>query len=77
MMTHWIAADRNSDRLVITGHEQSWLLMARFDQQTGALSLDHSFREPGSTQLGINFARQRLATWKDWTGGSSRGTLRT
>ena len=63
MMTHWIAADRNSDRLVITGHEQSWLLMARFDQQTGALSLDHSFREPGSTQLGINFARQ------DWPHG--------
>ena len=35
MMTHWLAADRRSDRLVITGHEQSWLLMARFDQQTG------------------------------------------
>lgn len=63
MMTHWLAADRRSDRLVITGHEQSWLLMARFDQQTGALSLDQTFREPGSKQLGINFARQ------DWPHG--------
>ena len=65
MMTHWLAADRNSDRLVITGHEQSWLLMARFDQQTGTLSLDQSFREPGSKQVGINFAR-----W-DWPHGKT------
>lgn len=63
MMTHWVAADRRSDRLVITGHEQSWLVMARFNQQTGALSLDQTFREPGSKQLGINFARQ------DWPHG--------
>jgi len=57
-MAHWLAADRKSDRLVITGHEQSWLLMARFDQQTGVLRLDASFRDPGSSRPGINFDRQ-------------------
>ena len=57
-MVHWVAADRKSDRLVITGHEQSWLLMARFDQQTGALHLDSGFRDPGSSRPGINFDRQ-------------------
>ena len=66
MMTHWIAADRKSDRLVITGHEQSWLLMARFDQRTGALSLDESFRDPGSSNPGINFDRQ---DWPHSEGG--------
>ena len=64
MMTHWLAADRRSDRLVITGHEQSWLLMARFDERTGTLSLDESFRDPTSSKPGINFARQ------DWPGKS-------
>src|SRR5207248_11664850 len=65
MMTHWVAADRKSDRLVITGHDQSWMLMARFDQQTGALTLDEGFRDPGSSQPGINFDRQH------WPHGNS------
>jgi hypothetical protein len=64
-MAHWLAADRKSDRLVITGHEQSWLLVARFDQQTGALRLDTSFRDSGSSQPGITFDRQ------DWPHGKS------
>jgi len=57
-MAHWISADRKGDRLVITGHEQSWLLMARFDQQTGVLRLETSFRDPGSSRPGISFDRQ-------------------
>ena len=64
-MTHWIAADRKSDRLVITGHEQSWLLVARFDAKTGELALDNTFREPGSSRLGLNFDRQ------DWPHGKT------
>ena len=62
-MVHWLAADRKGNRLVITGHDQSWLLVARFDSQTGNLSLDQSFREPGATQPGISFDRQ------DWPHG--------
>lgn len=63
MMPHWMAADRKGDRLVITGDEQSWVLIAHFDQQTGSLSLDQSFRESGATQLGVSFDRQ------DWPHG--------
>jgi hypothetical protein len=65
MMPHWLAADRQGDRLVITGDEQSWVLVARFDPQNGALSLDQTFREPGAKQLGVSFDRQ------EWPHGKS------
>ena len=65
VMTHWLAADRKSDRLVITGHEQSWLLVARFDEKTGELTLDNTFREPGSSRPGLDFDRQ------DWPHGKT------
>jgi hypothetical protein len=57
-MPHWLAADRNSDRLVITGDEQSWLLVARFDPDKGGLSIDQTFREQGASAPGISFDRQ-------------------
>lgn len=63
VMPHWLAADRQSDRLVITGDEQSWVLVARFDPQSGRLSLDQTFREPGASQPGVSFDRQ------DWPHG--------
>ncbi len=56
-MPHWIAADRKGDRLVITGNEGSWVLVARINQQSGALSLDDSFREPGAQSPGLSFDR--------------------
>ena len=65
MMPHWLAADRQGDRLVITGDEQSWVVVARFNPQKGALSLDQTFREPGAKQLGVSFDRQ------DWPHGKS------
>jgi hypothetical protein len=58
-MPHWLAADRKSDRLVITGDQGSWVLVARFDTGKGALSLDQSFREPGADKPGISFDRQQ------------------
>jgi hypothetical protein len=58
-MPHWLAADRKSDRLVITGDMESWVLVARFDPGKGKLSLDQSFREPGSAVAGISFNRQQ------------------
>jgi len=57
-MPHWLSADRKGDRLVITGDEGSWVLVARFDSQKGSLSLDQSFHEPGATLPGISFDRQ-------------------
>ena len=58
-MPHWLAADRHSDRLVITGDMESWVLVAHFDPDKGTLSLDQSFREPGATLPGLSFDRQQ------------------
>jgi hypothetical protein len=58
-MPHWLAADRKSDRLVVTGDMESWVLVARFDTEKGTLSLDQSFRQPGATMPGISFDRQQ------------------
>ncbi len=68
-MPHWLAADRASDRLVVTGDEQSWVLMARFDPAKGTLSLDPAFRDPGSQVPGVSFDR------KDWPHGPAGGAL--
>lgn len=57
-MPHWLAADRKSDRLVITGDDGSWVLVAKIDPKTGKLSLDESFHEPGATTVGISFDRE-------------------
>ena len=58
-MPHWLAADRKSDRLVVTGDMESWVLVAHFDPEKGTLSLDQSFREPGATLPGLSFDRQQ------------------
>jgi hypothetical protein len=55
-MPHWIAADRKGDRLVVTGADQSWVLVARFEK--GKLSLDPTFHEPRATEPGISFDRR-------------------
>ncbi|MGH9521317.1 MAG: hypothetical protein ACRD3E_02160 [Terriglobales bacterium] len=52
---HWIAADRNGDRLVISGAHDHWLLVAHIDRNTGKVTLDESFRTPGSAYPGIQF----------------------
>jgi hypothetical protein len=56
-MPHWIASDSKSDRLVLTGNDQSWLLLVRFNPETGKLSLDQGFHDPGATMPGISFDR--------------------
>jgi hypothetical protein len=65
-MPHWLAADRKGNRLVLTGDGESWVQLARFDPNTGALSLDQSFHEPGATVPGISFNRQE---WPHGKGG--------
>ena len=65
-MPHWLAADRKSDRLVITGDDQSWVLIAHFDAAKGMLSLDQTFREPGANGPGVSFDRQQ---WPHGKGG--------
>ena len=53
-MAHWIAADRKSDRLVVTGNALSWALVVKLDPETGAMKVDESLPD------GVNFDR---STW--------------
>lgn len=57
--THWIAADRNTDRVVITGSNRSWVLIANFDSRTGKLTLDKKFKTKRADYPGIDFDRVR------------------
>lgn len=56
-MPHWIAADRANGRVVVTGAKESWVLMLRFDDRTGRLSIDETFRAKGSEGPGLSFDR--------------------
>ena len=58
---HWIAADRSSNRIAVTGMVDSWLAMLKFDEATGRLSIDESFGSGG----GIQFDRA------EWPHGAS------
>ncbi len=62
---HWIATDRRTGRIVVTGMHDSWLAMLNFDPRSGQLSIDRSFGKNG----GIQFDR------KDWPHGASGKAL--
>ena len=66
--THWIAADRNSNRLVITGANRSWVLLATIDMATGKMTLDEKFKMKGADYPGLNFDR---AQWPHGTSGKA------
>lgn len=55
--THWLAADRSTNRLVVTGNNRSWVLIVNIDSKTGKLSLDENFRAKGADHPGIDFDR--------------------
>jgi hypothetical protein len=57
--THWVAADRSSGRLVVTGANQSWVLLVNIDTKSGELTLDEKFRDKGSAYAGLEFNRPR------------------
>jgi hypothetical protein len=57
--THWLAADRGTGRLVVTGANQSWVLIANIDKATGKLTLDETFREKGARYAGLDFNREQ------------------
>lgn len=62
-MAHWIAADRKSDRLVVTGNDMSWALIVKIDPATGAMTVDESLPN------GVNFDRQ---SWPHGESGPAR-----
>lgn len=52
---HWIAIAPDQKRVVITGYRgmRTRVVMAKFDEASGALTLDERFRAPGSTEAGF------------------------
>jgi len=52
---HWIGIEPNSQRVVITGYQgmRTRIVIARFDERTGMLTLDERFRAAGSTETGL------------------------
>ena len=64
--THWVAADRSASRLVVTGNNQSWVLIVNLDSETGKLTLDENFKANGAAFTGVDFDRQR---WPHGTTG--------
>ena len=52
---HWIGLEPNHQRLVITGYDEmtTRVLMARFDETNGQLTMDARFRADGSTEPGL------------------------
>lgn len=50
-MPHWVAADRRSDRLVVTGNDQNRALVLKLDPETGMMMIDPSLPD------GISFER--------------------
>ena len=58
---HWIAADRVTGRIAVTGMHDSWLAMLNFDERNGQLSIIESFGAGG----GVQFDRT------DWPHGAS------
>lgn len=52
---HWIGLEPNHQRVVITGYQgmRTRVVIARFDQGTGVLTLDERFRGAGSAEPGL------------------------
>ena len=74
--THWIAADRNADRVVVTGNNLSWVLIANIDMTTGKITVDEKFKMKGAESAGIDFDRPRWphgATGKAFVHGALFG----
>lgn len=67
---HWSAADPQSDRIVVTeqGDGLPRVMIARLDPNTGRLKWDERFRDAGSANPGLDFARP---TWPNGAAGSA------
>ena len=53
---HWISPDADNRRIILNSGEygEHRLFMVNFDPQTGALTLDEHFRDPGSDKAGVS-----------------------
>ena len=64
--THWLAADRSTSRVVVTGNNRSWVLIVNVDADTGKLALDENFKAKHADVCGVDFNRLR---WPHGTTG--------
>ena len=64
-MPHWIGADRRSGRVVLTMDSSSDILILRFDEKSGTLAVDETFRDAGAAAAGVSFDRA------DWPHGKT------
>ncbi len=55
--SHWVGADRRFSRLVVTGNNESWVLIVNIDRETGRLTIDDNFKAKGAAHPGIDFNR--------------------
>jgi hypothetical protein len=64
---HWLALDPGTGRIVVTdrGDGERRVRMVRLDDQTGALSVEEPFRDPGSDRPGVSFER------REWPHGAA------
>ncbi len=67
---HWIGLEPNHQRLVITGYAamKTRLLIARFDETNGKLTLDERFRAAGSAEPGF---RMEGVSWPHGGSGAA------
>jgi len=59
---HWTDWDDKTHRLVVTGYEEQRLYLVKFDEASGALSVDEDFKDEAGNP-GFNFAN------RDWPHG--------
>jgi len=69
---HWISIEPEGNRVVLTsgkGATQYKVLVANLDPQTGALEFDMTFRDRGSQEPGVSFAR---TSWPHGEAGAAK-----
>lgn len=69
---HWISIEPGGRRVVLTsgpGATESKVLIVLMDPETGELRFDSAFRDPGSDQMGVDFAR---AEWPHGPAGPGK-----
>jgi hypothetical protein len=67
-----MSLEPRGERIVVTSGPGATLyrvLLVRLDPDSGALTLDESFRDPGSDMPGVSFAR---TTWPHGPAGPAR-----
>lgn len=69
---HWVSIEPGGDRIVVTsgtGSTQYRVLIVHLDPETGRLTVDSTFRDPGSDRPGVSFERTE---WPHGSAGRAR-----